>query len=585
MRGRYPIAAALTSAILGVAGCGGSGSGNHAVNPGAAGGSGPAAAAATRPEPPQGVPAGTNPLPLPRKGQAYNNPQPRSNIRDGGTLTLPIGGLGPNFNLFSAQSTEDVQGIMRWVAPSLWNYTVTGEVSPNPDYLLSAKLINDDPETVEYTLNPKAKWNDGTPIDWTAFAATWKTQSGNDKRFNPLGTDGYSSIGSVKKGKKNNQVVVTFKKPFYPYQLLFANIENPKNLDPKFYKTGWVDNLHPELLAGPFTVASLTDERLVLKRNPKWWGKPPKLDRVVYRQMGDSASINAFQNGEIDATGVGTADRLKQISDMKNVQVRRGFLTATTVYVMTRSSALFKEAAARKAFVLGTNRRLLAKINFEGMHWSEQPPGSELMFPWQDGYQDNIPDLHYDPAEARKILDQAGWTMGSDGYRHKNGKIAEFRYVTFGDDPTIAALARAQQKMASDIGLKMDIDTLKVSDFAQTVSNHDFDIIIMEWVANDPFGYASSICQLYCSDSQSNYTGLGNKELDKLLEKPGTIENRARAIMAANAAESKALHLYGTLPLFNGPSDVAVKKGLANFGPAGFLVPPAEDVGWEKGAH
>ncbi len=578
MKSRSLIVIALAGATSLIVACGGPG--DRTNGSGATAG---APAVATQPEPPEGVPAGTYPLPLPEKGKAYNNPQPRSNIKDGGTLTLPISGLGPNWNLFNVDGNNaDSDGVMSWMTPRLWRYTVTGGVKPNPNFLLSAELVNDNPETVKYTLNPKAKWNDGTPIDWTAFDTTWKTQSGNDPRFNPAATDGYSSIASVKKGEKDNEVIVTFEKPFYPYQAIFSQLENPKNMDPAFYKTGWVNDLHPELLAGPFTVESLTDERLVLKRNPKWWGDTPKLDKIVFRQMGDSASINAFQNGEIDVTGVGTADRLKQISDMSNVQVRRGFLRQTGVYTLGRNSAFFKDSAARKAFMLGTDRRLLAKIEFQGMNWSEEPPGSELMFPWQDGYRDNIPDLHFDPAAARKLLDDDGWTMGSDGFRHKDGKMAEFTYVTFGDDPIVTALARAQQKMSADIGIKMDIDIRKSSDFASTMINRDFDVIIMSWVATDPFGYANSICQLYCSDSQSNYSGLGNKQLDELLRKPSTIEDQSQAIMAANAAEAQALHLYGSLPLLNGPMDLAVKKGLANYGPAGFKTTNPEDVGWQK---
>ena len=43
-----------------------------------------------------------------------------------------------------------------------------------------------------------------------------------------------------------------------------------------------------------------------------------------------------------------------------------------------------------------------------------------------------------------------------------------------------------------------------------------------------------------------------------------------------------ALHLYGMLPLMNGPKMLAVKKGLVRIGPAGFSFPRAEDIGWQK---
>jgi peptide/nickel transport system substrate-binding protein len=576
MKAANLLSIATASTLLTIAGCGGG------TNGGDSSAARSESAAAPSTQPLEGVPVGTEHLPLPEKGIAYNNPQPRDNVEDGGTLTLPIAELGPNFNYFHVDSTAYLQRIMTWISPQLWTYSVTGKVEPNPDFLQSYELVSQDPETFKFTLNPAAKWNDGTPIDWRSFEATWKTQSG-DTRFNPSTTVGYSSIADVTKGEKDNEVIVTFAEPFYPIEFLFFTISHPKNLDPEFFKTGWVNDPHPELLAGPFTVESLTPERLVLKRNPSWWGERAKLDQVIYRVMEDSASINAFQNGEIDATGVGTADRLRQVRGMSNVQLRRGFVAATAVYTMGRDSDLFKEEAARRAFVLGVDRDLIVQIRYQGMDWKEEPPGSVLMFPWQEGYRDNLEGLHYDPAQARKVLDEAGWKLGDDGFRHKDGKLAEFKYVTFGDDPLTSALARAQQKMSQDIGLKMEIDTRKGSDYSPTTSRGDFDVLIMAWQSSDPFGYVQA-CQIFCSDSESNYSRLGTKELDERLTRPGTIADRMQAIAAANAAERDALHLFGTFPLFNGPEQIVVKQGLANYGPAGYASPDRKNVGWQKSA-
>ena len=579
MKIQHPITVGFASLLITLGGCGGgSGAGTAAETP--AGASTPRSTI----QPPEGVPAGTSPLPLPEYGKAYNNPQPRENIQDGGTLTLPIGRLGPNFNNLNVDgNTGDGSLIMNWIAPRLWDYTPAGGAAPNQDYLISAEIVSESPQVVKFVLNPAAKWNDGTPIDWTAFDAVWKTQSGKDERYNPASTTGYESITSVAKGATDHEVVVTFERPFYPIEGLFAELQHPKNLDPDFYKTGWINKIHSDLLAGPFVVASLAEDRLTLERNPNWWGNPGKLERVVYRQMELSASINAFQNGEIDATNVAIADRLRQVSGMSNVQIRRGFDIRTAVYVLGQASELFKEEAGRKAFMLGTDRRLIATIDFQGLDWDEEPPGSSTMFPWQDGYRDNIADMHFDPEAAKQLLDASGWRVADDVYRYKDGKLAEFTYVTFGDDPIVAALARAQQQMAKDIGLQMHIDIRRSADFAPTMAKgrRDFDVVMMAWSAEDPFGYASG-CQLYCSDSESNFYDLGTPELDALLRRVTTIPDRVEATRLANEAESMALHLYGMLPLMNGPRMTAAKKGLVHVGPAGFWVPAAEDIGWQK---
>ncbi|HZF31435.1 MAG TPA: ABC transporter family substrate-binding protein [Gammaproteobacteria bacterium] len=581
MKCQHARSLAFASLLLSIAGCGGPDSGTAPSSTDAS-----SAPGAAQPQPPDGVPAGTSPLPLPEPGKAYNNPQPRSNIEDGGTLTLPIGELGPNLNLFSVDGTTVfVKSITSWLIPQLWDYGITGGATPNPDFLASVEIVSTEPETVRFTVNPNAKWNDGTPIDWTAFETTWKTQSGADPRFNPGSSDGYKSIAGVAKGEKDNEVIVTFKEPFYPIENVFAQLEHPKNADPDFYKTGWVNKMPAELMAGPFTVESLTEDRLVLVRNPKWWGDPPKLDTVVYRQMDDVASVNAFQNGEVDTTtitgGRQTADTLKQIGGMKDAQIRRGFATSTSIYELGNESELFKDAAARKAFVLCIDRRLLTQIRYQGMDWREEAPGSGLIYTWQQGYRNNMADVRYDPAQARAVLDAAGWAMGADGFRYKNGTLAEFRYVTFGDEPVFIAMARAEQKMAQDIGLKMNVEVRKTTEFSKTLTQGTFDVVAMSWQADSPFGYAFA-WQIYGTTSESNFSRVGSAHVDALLGSVVTIRDSAEALRTFNDAEREALGLYGLFPTMNGPSQYAVKKGLANFGPSGFLVPNPEDVGWQK---
>ncbi|WP_130080069.1 hypothetical protein [Bifidobacterium animalis] len=69
---------------------------------------------------------------------------------------------------------------------------------------------------------------------------------------------------------------------------------------------------------------------------------------------------------------------------------------------------------------------------------------------------------------------------------------------------------------------------------------------------------------------------------DKLAAVPGTIPEQLKAVAAANEAEKAALKLYGTTPVDVPPSFYAVKKGLANYGPAGFTSTDVINLGWQK---
>jgi peptide/nickel transport system substrate-binding protein len=526
--------------------------------------------------------------PMPDLGTAYNNAQDRDNVKDGGTLTLSISEIGPNWNAMSTDGNTLYMGYLwQMYQPQLWDYDVSGNPTPNPDYLTDVKVTSEDPLVVTYDINPDAKWNDGTDIDWTAFETTWKTQSGKNEGFNPPSTSGYDQIASVEQGDSPKQAVVTFETPFYPYQFLFINLLHPKNFDAKFYTEGWVNDPHNELAAGPFIVDSSDETQATFVPNPSWWGEKPKLEKVVFKQMDDSASINAFQNGEIDAVGVAAADRLKVAQGMDDTQIRVNYALSTGVVTFNTKAESLKDIAVRKAITQSVDRSKIAEIDFQGLGWNEDPAGSEIMFPFQDGYEDNMPkDSAYSAENAGKTLEEAGYTKGSDGFYAKDGKPVTVKYTFFGDSPVQTAIANAIQAMGKASGIKIDLDNQDPSKFSDVVVGGQYEMLIMGWSASDPYGYSTSGCQLYCSDSDSNFTYIGTPEIDAELKKAGQIAEIPDAIAQLNKAEKQALELYGTFPIDYGPAMTAVKKGLANYGPttSGFqgLNWHPENIGWEK---
>ncbi len=565
MKIRRICALVLATGLMGLAGC--SGTENQS----------------TGSLPPEGLPPGAPNVPMPEPGKRYDNPQPADRLRDGGTLRLAIGAMPTNFNPFSVYgNTSTVTAIDRWTMPDLWAYDVSGGIpEPNTDFILSSEVIDESPETVKFTINPDARWNNGDPITWRAFRTTWLTSSGQSAEYLPATTLGYSSIKEVRMGDNDKEAVVEFEQAFYPYQLLFERLLHPKNDDPAFFNEGWAGDPQNDLRAGPFMVESYDEEQLTLVRNPNWWGDPPKLDRITYRAMEAAAAINAFQNGELDAVGIGSADQLQQLANTDDVLVRRGFGTSVSVYSMGQDSELFQNSYAREAFVRSIDRRQLAEIQFQGLNWQEDPPGSSVMYPWQDNYTNNLDGLEYDVDAATGLMEEHGWSMNGDGLLEKDGKTARFTYVLFGDTPMNNALARAQQAMAKEAGFDMQIEVRSQADLSTTIQEGTYDLISLGWGGSIPFGFAWQ-CMVYCSSSPQNFSRMGTEELDRELQEASTISDVDEAAQVGAEAEATALRLFGIFPLHNGPDMVAVSAKLANFGPAGFLTPDPVEVGWEK---
>ncbi|KAB8288262.1 Oligopeptide-binding protein oppA [Bifidobacterium ramosum] len=557
---------------------------------GACGSSNNASGETLKEEPASGTPSsykGT--LPMPSATKAYNNTQSRDNIKQGGTLTLPISSIGPNFNLNTTAGFTAYTGwLWQMYMPRLWDYSVDGgTVTPNPDYLTSVKLTSTDPETVVYNINPKANWNDGTPIDWTAFETVWKTMNGENTEYSASGTTGYSNIASVKRGDNDKQAVVTFSKPYYPYESLFGYLMHPKNQDAQVFAQGWANNPHSEWGAGPFVVDSFNESQIVFTPNPKWWGNKPKLDKVTFKAMETQAATNAFLNGETDAMEAGTVDAIKSARSTKDVSLRIGYGNSLYYIVLNVDSTPLDNVEVRKAVSQAVDRKQLAKIKFQGMDWNQDITTSNVILPFQKGYENNFPDEgNYSTANAKKTLESAGYTLGSDGYYEKGGKPLEIKWTMFSDDSTTTAIAAAFQSMLKKAGIKVDMDVQVSAKFAQVLENASWQAMTVGGENTDPFGYSTAGSGSYGSDAANEWGGTAEQQkvLDQISAEPDA--DKARDMF--NTLEKSAMKRYTRLPMWNGPTSFAVKDGLANFGPAGFsstgsgMLLHVEDVGWQK---
>lgn len=522
------------------------------------------------------------------------NPQPRDKIKDGGTVTRAITEIAPQQNAFQGDGSAYTTQVWSWYNPQMAFFSPEGDWSFNKDYLTDVKDEEKDGNTVvTYTLNPKAKWNDGSPITWESFKTTWEADNGKDPKYVASSTDGYSSVKSVTKGADDRQAVVTFDGPYAWWQGMFNFILNPHVNSPDVFNKGYLNKLRPEWGAGPYTVdkADFKTNTVSFKRNPKWWGDKGKLDKMTYRQMEDTAAINAFKNGEIDQVTARTKDRLAQIKDMQDIQVRRGSRTYTGVFELNSDVPQLKDPKVRQAIFQGIDRKTVAKIRYNGLDYSEEPPGSLNILPFQKNYQDSFTEAGYkfDPAAAGKLLDEAGWKKGQDGIREKDGKKLTFELPLTGDDPSGIAQGKAEASMLKDIGVDMKIKQIASADFSKIFSSGDWDAFALGFTMSDPFGVAY-MCQLYCSDQTSlNKSSTADKADDAKIRALAKIADPEKQTIEGMKLEKELMgKTWGVMPMFNGPQVAGVKKGLANLDPEpydgldGFGVHPVQDMGWEK---
>ncbi|WPF67174.1 MULTISPECIES: ABC transporter family substrate-binding protein [unclassified Corynebacterium] len=507
-------------------------------------------------------------------------------LRQGGTLTLPISEIPEQQNPLHANATAPVSTLWGWYMPQMMSSDSEGNLSPNSHYLLDvSEEVREGKTVVTYTLNPQATFNDGTALDWRTFENTWRINRGDDDAYQLSSSDGYNQIESVRPGADEKQAVVTYRHTYPWWRGLFGQLLHPSVTTAEDFNEGFLHHLPNEWGAGPYRVESVDypGGTVTFVPNEKWWGSTPKLDKVIFRQMESQASLNAFRAGEIDSVNISNKNHLAAVLGMgKQAELHTALDTIVILLSLNAESPVLSDIAVREAVMSGIDRSLLATIQFTGMGYTEDLPGSMTFLQNQEGYADILGELiSFDPDYARDLLDRAGWVESGDGIRVKEGERLTLRYPLFGDSAAQKAISTALQKMLRNIGVELKIQSRPSADFAKVLEEKDFDLIGSAVVKNDPNG-TTYFRQQYYSDSTLNLSSTGTAEIDAMIDEleklPTAEEQNARAV----EIERVALGQFGLMPYANGPLTVAVKPGLANVGSLTFGLIPKENIGWVK---
>lgn len=500
------------------------------------------------------------------------NPRDPATLRDGGDLRLALTAFPPNFNILHIDgNSAEVAAMMKATLPRAFVIGPDGSTTVDTNYFTSIELTGTAPQVVTYTINPKAVWSDGTPITWEDIASQVHALSGADKNFEIAGPSGAERVASVTRGVDDRQAVMTFAKPYAEWRGMFAGngMLLPKSMTatPEAFNKGQLDGPGPS--AGPFIATSLdrTTQRIVLSRNPKWWGPRPRLDNITYLVLDDAARLPALQNNTIDATGVGTIDQLTIAQRTKGITIRRAPAPAWSHITFNGApGSILADKALRVAVSKGIDRQTIAKVVQYGLTSDPVALGNHIYVAGQKGYQDNSAVVPYDPAAAKRELDALGWKQVGQ-FREKDGRPLVIRDL-FYDAQGSRQFAQITQHSLAQIGVKLELVGRAGSGFFTNYINvGDFDLAQFGWLG-DAFPL-SSLTQIYKSDGESNFGKIGSPQIDAAIER--TLEeldpDRARAL--ANDLDRLIWAEGFSLPLTQSPGDVAVHSTLANFGAAG----------------
>ncbi|MFF9319742.1 ABC transporter family substrate-binding protein [Streptomyces sp. NPDC014735] len=399
----------------------------------------------------------------------------RGSVAAGGTVHWAIDSVPATLNAFQADADGSTTRITGAVLPTLFPLDARGRPQLNPDYLESAKVIEREPrQVVRYKLNQKAVWSNGREIGAPDFVAQWRALSGRNSAYWTARNAGYDRIAKIERGADDLEVRVTFAKPYADWRSLFSPLY-PKEVTgaPNNFNDGARTAL--AATAGPFRLSGVDAKagEVTLVREPRWWGKPAKLESLVFRAVAPKDRVQALTERKVEVADidVGTANRVASAARgngpngqplahgpgaaddpaaamrswamaygsneteaaaaraarekaraaaeaytaeqnaLRSYAVRKSLEPAYTQLALNGGSGPLSDERVRRAVARALNRQELVDTVLKPLGLPAVPLGSHVALAGQPGYQDGSGALGgEDKEEARALLADAGWT-------------------------------------------------------------------------------------------------------------------------------------------------------------------------------
>jgi peptide/nickel transport system substrate-binding protein len=256
-------------------------------------------------------------------------------------------------------------------------------------------------------------------------------------------------------------------------------------------------------------------EGVLLEPNP--YAPPSNLSVAhiwfrLYPSFG--AALSGFKMGEVHGLGHIPDDRLSEVAAVPGATVQRQTLARYNMLLLNVQSPLFDRVETRRAFEYAINRSAMS-----GPLASTNAPATSPVLSHSWAYDPDVKARPYNPSEARKLLDEAGWRVGPDGLRVRNGVTMTVVLAANSDAPTNVEEA---EHIAADLrGVGVDARLVAV-DRATLLRDYlgprAFHMVLVGWEASgaDPDIYK------YWHSSQAvtgglNFAGWTNPAADKAL--------------------------------------------------------------------
>jgi peptide/nickel transport system substrate-binding protein len=450
---------------------------------------------------------------------------------------------------------------------------------------------------VQWEILSTASWGDGVPVTCQDFAfsrtvALSPNVSIGEKEL-------YTKVEKIEWDPKNpKKCTFTYDKArwdfvdmarFFP---LPKHIEEPVFLKHSSKKEGYEKNsLYVKrpttagLYNGPYKITEVKlGDHVTLEPNPQWKGVKPKIQKIIVKLIPNTGTLEAnLRSGQIDMIGTLGLLAMDQALNLEKKVKSDGLdyivhFTPSITYEhidLNLDNPFLSDVRVRQALLFAINREEMVQALFEG----KQQVAEHLISPkdpWYTNDPKKVKLYRYSRREAQKLLEEAGWVLGSDGIRVKNGKRLSLSFMTTAGNKSRELVQVYLQEQWKQAGIEVTIknEPARVY-FSETTKKRKFPALAMyAWVStpeNNPKALVTSknIPTEKNGWSGQNYPGWSNKDVDQTCEALDIEFNANQRKLLAEKILKHYTEQVPVIPLFYRSDTSVVPPSLKNYRPTG----------------
>lgn len=405
-------------------------------------------------------------------------------------------------------------------------------------------------------------WSDGVEFTSADVCFTWNYIVNEPQVYNQ---DQYLNIESCTAVDKYT-VLFTWKAPYAPYNTLFEAML-PEHLFKGMTATQ-ITNSDKEnrtpIGTGPFMLAEWkSGEYIRVVKNPHYWRpNEPKLDEIIFNFIPDNNTrLTSMQSKQFD---LGIGFQANQVADLKAISGYTVSLPTSNAFTMfgtsiksTNGKLLFSDPNVRKAIYYAIDRQSIATDLMQGTVTVATTP----INPLSPYYNANTTVYNFDTAKAKQMLDAAGWTVGPDGIRVKNGQRFSFTMLNRAGRADRIAIAQVIQAELKDVGIEVLMDTKESAAWTGQWRTGNWDAIVSGWfLTADP-----SVTNLYSCKGANNMTGYCDPALDTVMNQSDQALDFTVRKPLMDQVQSMLVDDAPDLPIYFNPIPISVSDKMVNF--------------------